>query len=148
MIRKKYPENVDICSITQGYLVSKNVYRKLLISPELPHIYSVDSKFLVIYAIYPKLSRITCYPLKYDHCFKISIVSNTSKSTILEDVSSILEGKVIIHSTGLKEKDQQFVVELYLCSRKNWEEACSLIDNFRNISEIQHAMVELIEFEI
>ncbi|MHA1584943.1 MAG: hypothetical protein ACTSVU_05330 [Promethearchaeota archaeon] len=143
-IWKKYPDNIIIPTITYGLVITSSQYNSLLLSDILPQIYQNTSFFLTVYAIYPKLSRITCYPLDIDHVWKLKIVLNSSTPTILQKITGLFTPNQTIHTTGLSQKGKEYVVENYLIPLKSWEKAKQLTDKIKALSEVKKCQIELI----
>lgn len=144
-MKKKYPEEVQISSITEGFIRSKAVYDALLLSDTLPQIYPLDTNFLIIYAIYPKLSRITCYPTKSTLIWKLKIVLNSSNAQIVSQIASFLKRIETIHTTGICVKNDKFIIENYLAGKNIWDEAIELAFKINKITEVEKCSIEVIE---
>ncbi len=144
-MKKKYPEELEIDSITEGFVREKAVYDQLLISESLPHIYSQDTFFLIVYAIYPKLSRITCYPVKSSSIWKIKIISLSSNVKVISSITSLLKPFEVIHTTGISVKNDTYIVENYIVGSNNWQSAMDLVDRIGKIQNISLCSIEVIE---
>ncbi|XEO78008.1 hypothetical protein WKT22_03047 [Candidatus Lokiarchaeum ossiferum] len=144
-LKTKYPVDVEITSITEGFIRSKSVYDSLLLSDKLPQLYSLETKFLIIYAIYPKLSRITCYPIKSTLIWKLKIVLTSSNAKIVSRIASFLKMYEIIHTTGISAQNEKYIVENYITGKNSWEQAIDLSLEINKIAEVEKCSIEIIE---
>ena len=144
-MKKKFPTDIEIKSITEGFIRDKGIYDTLLISPNLPRIYSPDTLFLIIYAIYPQLSRITCYPVKSSVVWKIKIELLSSNTKIVTEIASLLKPFEIIHTTGLSLKNEMYMVENYISGNNKWQSAIELAERIGKLQKINHCTIEIVD---
>ena len=142
-----FPPNFHLEDITKGYIISKETYDKFLINPNLPNIYDDDMQFLIIYAIYPKLTRITCYPITPIRIFKIKIQLLDANHLILSKITVLLANNQTIHTTGLSQKEEIYVVENYLVLSQKWTEIQSLVEQINKIPEVKHSQIIMVKFQ-
>lgn len=138
----RYPSKVQIDDITYGFIISKLKFSQLLISDTLPDKYTPKQKFLIIYAIYPKIARITLYPVEKIDIFKIKIQCNTSNPNIVKEITSCFSKNTFIHTTGLMQKNEKYVIENYMEMNEAWD---TLKENIRKIAQFSTVMKSQIE---
>ena len=141
-----FPENVKIDEITKAFIVSKETYQILLVNPELPDIYERNELFLLIYAIYPKLTRITCYPLQNEPVFKIKLKLENTKHETLTIINNLFSRNPLIHTTGLSKKNNYYIVENYYKLCQDWSKIKSLIFQLNDIVHILQSQVQTVKF--
>lgn len=142
MINKKYPSDKKFKDITKGYIISKEEYKKLLLKPDLDDIHDESPQFLVIYAVYPRLTRITCYPIHVNTLWKIKMTLTNSNHEVFTEISQFIKSGQTIHTTGLSEKNGVYVVENYITLENDWDAAKRLVDNLSQIKDIVNCQIE------
>ncbi len=145
-MEKSYPEHVNIENITYGYLTSYSQFGKLILSKDLPQIYSKDENFLIIYAIYPKLTRVTSYPIQSQEIWKLKIQLNLADHAIITKINTLIHPNKTVHTTGLSEKNGKYVVENYLFPMQSWAEGINIIDMLKNFETVDLCQMERIPF--
>ena len=134
----------NIPAITQGLLCSTEEYKSLLLSDDLPEKYPDSSTFLIVYAIYSRLTRITCYPVTMQSLWKLSLIMTSSDPDIMQKIITQLNPSEVIHTTGLKKKNDEFVVENYITPQQSWEKAQTIIHSLKKISQVKACSIELV----
>ncbi|MHA1776835.1 MAG: hypothetical protein DRO88_06695 [Promethearchaeia archaeon] len=150
MNRDRYPFFQKRTPITEGFLISVEEYDNFLKSPQLPRLYSEYSSILCVYAIYPKLSRITCYPGNFFTVVKIYFKFTNEGMKEYKKHSQLLNSYSVIHTTGLSRSNSSYIVEYYIGvsdEHSQWIKFKELIDQFRSSSNIQRCEGELIHFQ-
>ena len=146
MENKKYPSNSHFANITTGFIYSYKEYKTLLLRDELRKELSDEHEnsnfFLVIYAIYPRLTRITCYPIKEAKIWKLKLKLKDTNHEILTTITAIIGKGQTIHTTGLSEKNGEYVVENYLRVKDKWDYAKELVENLSRLKDIVECQIE------
>ena len=146
MENNKYPLNCNFENITTGFIYSSKEYKSLLLRDELREVLLDDheksSFFLVIYAIYPRLTRITCYPIKKARIWKLKLKLKNTNHEILTKITQKIGVGQTIHTTGLSEKNGEYVVENYLKTKDNWDYAKELVENISVFKDIVGCQIE------
>lgn len=150
MERNRYPLDKKRNPITEGFLLSVEEYYDFLKHPSLSRLYDDCESVLCIYAIYPKLSRITCYPGNFTAVFKIHIEFPKEGLKSYQLKSQPLKSYTVVHTTGLSEKNDMYSVEYYFKGSDEpfqWENFVKLIDRINEGSNFIYCEGELIEFQ-
>lgn len=147
MDRERYPMEIPYTPITQGFLISSQEYQKFLLSSELTNHYSRDSYILSIYALYPRLSRITSYPIHFSVVYKLHLEIRQNSIDIHHSLSQMFQKYTIIHTTGISKHGDFFSVEYYLSSEESWDTIKKLIDSFKVQDHIEFCEGEVIHYQ-
>lgn len=147
MNHEPFPNHIKFDDITKGILVSHSMYQKLLVSAELPKIYPIHAKFLLVYAIYPKLTRITCYPVYDTQIFKLRIQLTNASHDVLANITNLFSKNELIHTTGLSKEKELCKVENYYKLNQNWDSLQKLVELLNNENYIHQSQIELIPFQ-
>lgn len=133
--------NGKIPTITEGFVTSVDRYNNILIGPMLPRIYDNSPKILLIYAIYPKLTRITAYPIENDYIWKISLFFTSDDPTIFSMGMEKFIRFHLIHTTGLSEKENGFAAEYYINENLSLEQVEIMEKEFLEIKGIANCSI-------
>ncbi|MCF2138892.1 MAG: hypothetical protein K9W44_02395 [Candidatus Lokiarchaeota archaeon] len=131
MKRDRYPTNSPNTPITNGFLISISEYYSLLRSSELPRLYDEFSSILCVYAIYPRLSRITCYPGNFSAVYKIYLEFQEDGLLDYQVHSQQISSYNVIHTTGLSKHNSHYSVEYYVEGseeQEKWDKFKDIID--------------------
>jgi len=131
-------------SITTGYVISFDLYRRLLVDPGIFSCIGEPSWVLVIYALYPKLTRITCYPIPDATIYKLILDIEGIAPSILQFIAQTLSKAQIVHTTGVLEKTQGNYVEYYLNLPQSAPSIHSIVNSLKNHESIHQCNVELL----
>ena len=145
MENKKYPSKSNFEDITTGFIYSSNEYKSLLLRDELLDGHENSAFFLVIYAIYPRLTRITCYPLRKAKIWKLKLKLKDANHEILTKITEKIGKEQTIHTTGLSKNNGEYVVENYLRIKENWDIAKKLVEELSSLEYIVECQIEELE---
>jgi hypothetical protein len=143
-VRRKIPSNVQISPLTQGFLIDSQKYNGLLISNQLPKYNETAKNSLIIYAIYQKYTRITCYPTDFSVIWKLHIIINKLNVKTVETINNILENHLTVHTTGICEKNDQILVENYLSPLNSDSEAETIINSIKKLPNVKNCVFEIL----
>ena len=153
MNREIYPSSKTITPLTYGFLLENREFDTFLVSSELPRLYGDSSPMLSIYAIYPRLSRITCYPVSTFRIYKLHLVLTSPNLDLIGKISQVFHKFEIIHTTGLSEHNLQYSVEYYISPGQRNEGIESrdhiriLVDKLGQLPDIALCVGEIITFQ-
>ena len=149
MNREIFPSSKTIIPLTYGFLLENREFDAFLVSSVLPRLYQESSPILCIYALYPRLSRLTCYPISAFRICKLHLELTSSDRDLIGKMLQVLQNFEIIHTTGLSEQDLQYSVEYYI-SPKQKDETSDFSTQIKSIVDIlnQHPHVALCVGEI
>ncbi|MHA1519349.1 MAG: hypothetical protein ACTSRK_04120 [Promethearchaeota archaeon] len=153
MNREIYPSSKSIIPITYGFLLENKEFDAFLVSPELPRLYNEKSPILCIYALYPRLSRLTCYPVSTFRIFKLHLELTSSDLDLIGKITQVLQKFEIIHTTGLSEHALKYSVEYYISPRQknetleSREHIKSIVIRLSQIANISLCVGEIITYQ-
>ncbi len=153
MNREIYPSSKTITPLTYGFLLENREFDALLVSSELPRLYEESSPMLCIYALYPRLSRITCYPISTYRIYKLHLELKSPDLNLIGKISQVLQKFEIIHTTGLSEHNLQYSVEYYISTGhrnetiESREPIRQIVDNLSQLPNIALCVGEIITFQ-
>lgn len=130
--------------ITRGLLCSMEDYKSLLLSNDLPELYPDSSTLLIVYAIYPTLTRITCYPITGKTIWKLSLTLTSSSPELLQKITKQLNPSKLIHTTGLSEKGGKFIVENYISPHQSRLDPQAIIRSLKEIPSVEACSIQKI----
>ena len=139
--------NKDLQKLTSGLLVDYHTYEKLLLSPELPRIYSRDQLCLLIYAISSRLSRITIYPTTSHIVWKITLNFSRVDPQIISQLTKLLQQCQIMHTTGICEEGDTICVEYYVIPFENDNQAEIWLNKIRAIEIISGLKLDILKVD-
>lgn len=131
--------------LTTGRLVSVDFFRSNMWNEEIPFSYSNFESILIIYAITPKFTRITCYPVNYNEVWKFSIKLKTISPQLADKVANIFKTTNIIHTTGMCEEKALFQIENYIPPDKDSHKGEEIREQLSKIQEIEDVTFNIIK---
>jgi hypothetical protein len=126
--------------ITEAILTSKEKFKSMLMPKNFPFYYDNSKMILAVYAIYPKLTRITCYPVSTNEIWIIRLLFSKLDESQVQDYNKLIQNYQIYHTTGIQEKNSEYIIETYFSPeetklpRKELEE---FIKGFSGISSFE-----------